>query len=147
MFHVLCFQDANGNVNKELEKMKFKYSAMKQDSEKSMDLIAELRLELQDRDHRLNDVEGELSVKDQQIRDLENLSQGRQEEINEWKYEANHRNMELARLKFETKKKDDRLTQLRRLLIQQSELMQLHQGQEPIDKELMQDFEEHISAV
>ena len=48
-----------------------------------------------------------------------------------------------ARLKFESKQKDDRNAQLRSLLIQHTELMEVHGISWGGDE----DFEEHVSAV
>ena len=79
------------------------------------------------------------------LRGLELVMQKKEEELSEWKYEANHRNIELARLKFENKQQDDRVTQLRRLLIQQTELLHI-QGYTPSGPDL-DEFEEHVSAV
>ena len=113
-----------------------------------MDQIAELKLELKEKEDYSTKLQYIVRNSDEKIRSAEVGLRKKDEEIAEWKYEANHRNIELARLKYENKQKEDRIVQLRRLLIQQTEVMQLQQ-----DSNLngnvsdLDDYEEHVSAV
>ena len=142
----ILFQDGSSFNNKELEKLKFKYAAMKQNTEKNMDQIAELRIDIKDRDELVGQLEGELHSLKDATRIMDITVRKKDEEIAEWKYEANHRNIELARLKYENKQQEDRIKQLRKLLIQQSEVMHLHQSRDPNNCDI-DEYEEHVSAV
>ena len=152
IFPYLCiFQGetkASDMSEKEVEKLKLKYTAMKQDSEKNMDQIAELKLELKEKEEYSTKLQYIVRNSDEKIRSFEVNMRKKDEEIAEWKYEANHRNIELARLKYENKQREDRIVQLRRLLIQQTEVMQLQQGS-ALNGNVsdLDDFEEHVSAV
>lgn len=127
-----------------MEKLKLKYAAMKQESEKNMDEIAELKLELKDKDKYSDKLHQIIRSSEERARAFEMNLRKKDEEVTEWKYEANNRNIELARLKFENKQKEDRILQLRRLLIQQTGVMQLEQS---LNGNTNEDLEEHVSAV
>ena len=133
------------SVDKELEKMKLKYTTLRQTTERNIDTIAELQLELKERQTLIRQLEDELRQQQDQAHAHAQQAAARDEKIVHWRREANQRSVEIARLKFDARQKEDRIAQLRKLLIQQTELMHLQGFNSGSVSDA--EYEEHISEV
>merc|ERR1711976_235321 len=99
----------------------------------------------QDNEKKVNEINKLLDRKDEHLFQVQIESKQKQEKISEWKLEANNRNIEIARLKFDAQQREIKIEQLRKLLIQQNEVMHLDENGFGDYDDLYEG--EHVSAV
>lgn len=127
MINWLYYMFKQGDIDhkKEYEKMRFKFDSIKEEVDRNLDLIADLRCSIQERDSHIEYMEEKFKNSHSYCSGIEREIKEKDGKVMEWMLEVNKRDMELARLKVEMKQKEDKMEQLRKLLIQQTEVMQL----------------------
>ena len=98
---------------------------MKEEAERNLDVIAELRCAIKEKDNHIQHLEEKYRNHHGHHSALEAELKEKDGKVMEWMLEVNRRDIDLSRLKVQLKQKDDKISQLRKLLIQQTELMQL----------------------
>lgn len=117
-----------------MEKLKLKYDILQHDADKYLDMIADLKLEVKNKDSKILALESEVRKLKAIMDDIESTAK--------WAADANEN--AIAKLSKDVQQKDDRIAQLKELLVQQTEVMQLGNHGEECD---VQFNEERVSAV
>jgi cell division septum initiation protein DivIVA len=98
-----------------MEKLQLKYDILQADTEKYVDMIAELKLAVKRKNAQIASLESETQHLKKMVEEVQAAS----------RQKSDATESRMARLSIEVREKDERITQLRDLLVQQTEVMQL----------------------
>ena len=88
-------------------------------------MIADLKLQVRDAHSRLQCYETEIKNQRECIEDLRQQLTVKDRELTEWHRESRENGTEIARLRFDIHQKEEHIADLRSILVQQTELLQL----------------------
>ncbi|CAD5113666.1 DgyrCDS2826 [Dimorphilus gyrociliatus] len=112
---------SNEEMEREYEKLKLKYSALQDECERSIDQLAELKLQLKQKDERLRHYVHETRRKEAELKKMEKLTRSQDERIGHLKIDIQQRLRESAYAARELKQKELRIIELRKTLLNKSD--------------------------
>lgn len=112
---------SNEELEREYEKLKLKYSALQDECERSIDQLAELKLQLKQKDERLRHYVHETRRKEAELKKMEKLTRSQDERIGHLKIDIQQRLRESAFVARDLKQKELKIVELRKMLLDKSD--------------------------